>query len=197
MLKETNTGDGYYYNREELFAYQLVAYPEAAVKKEVMIEKEYFSETYQHKVSEKAAPYITVAYFLAKEAMESTMIRYMHRILSRQKSFPVLLNNYSGFPPHTVYMRVQDHQPFKQLADSLKIVDQYAQSNGCPPANPLSYPHVTIAKRLRQNVYDKAIFEYARKTFHAHFEVEELILLRKQNPSEEGKRVNVFKLQKD
>ncbi|MFN3930073.1 MAG: type VII toxin-antitoxin system MntA family adenylyltransferase antitoxin, partial [Thermoflexus sp.] len=47
--------------------------------------------------------------------MEETIIRYMHRICSRQHVFEVALNNYSGYPPHSIYLRVQDHHPFRQL----------------------------------------------------------------------------------
>lgn len=178
----------------QLYEYLLVAHPAENVNAQVMAEKQHFAETYKQSIASKTLPHITVANFLAKEQMEDTVIRYMHRILSTQKSFAVTLNNYSGFPPHTVYARVQDHQPFKQLAASLKAVDQYVRSNGCPPAKLISYPHVSIARRLQQQVYEKAMFDYSQKIFHASFEVNELVLLRRQNQYDKCKQVNVFKL---
>jgi hypothetical protein len=45
--------------------------------------------------------------------MEEIMIKWLQRIVSSQRSFTVMLNNYSGLPSHTVYARVQDHMPFK------------------------------------------------------------------------------------
>ena len=97
---------------QEYYEYLLVVHPAADVYAQLMQEKQHFFDTYKEKVAIKTKPHITVADFLAKEAMEDTIIRYMHRIFSTQKSFTVTLNNYSGFPPHTVYARVQDHQPF-------------------------------------------------------------------------------------
>ncbi|CAN5288510.1 hypothetical protein BH11BAC6_BH11BAC6_08180 [soil metagenome] len=179
---------------QEYYEYLLVVHPAADVYKQVMQEKQHFSDTYKEKVAVKTLPHITVANFLAREAMEETIIRYMHRITSTQESFAVTLNNYSGFPPHTVYVRVQDHQPFKQLAASLKAVDQYIKSNGCPPAKFITYPHLSIARRLKADVYEKAMFEFSQRTFYASFNVGELVLLKRQNQFDKCKQVNVFKL---
>jgi len=174
--------------------YLLVVHPAQEVYAQIKQEKENFYNMYKEKVAIKTQPHITVANFLAKEEMENTIIRYMHRILSVQKSFTVALNNYSGFPPHTVYARVQNHEPFKQLAASLKAVDQYVRSNGCPPAKFIMHPHVSIARRLKQSVYEKAMFDYSQKIFHASFSVDELVLLRRQNQFDKCKQVNVFRL---
>jgi 2'-5' RNA ligase len=118
----------------------------------------------------------------------------MRRIFSKQTRFWVTLNNYSGFPEHTVFARVQDHQPFKQLATSLNAIDQYIRSNGCPPVKFITYPHLSIARRLEQNVYEEAMFEYSQKTFYASFEVSELVLLKRKDQFDACRQVNVFKL---
>ena len=179
---------------QEYYEYLLVVHPAADVYAQLMQEKKYFFETYKEKVAVKTMPHITVANFLAKEAMEETIIRYMHRILSMQKSFTVTLNNFSGFPPHTVYARVQDHQPFKHLAAMLAPVDHYVKGNGCPPAKFITHPHVSIARRLKPDVYDKAMFEFSQRTFFASFNVEEMVLLKRQHQFDKCRQVNVFKL---
>ena len=178
----------------EFYEYLLVVHPAENVYAQLMQEKQHFFDTYKEKVAIKTKPHITVACFLAKETMEDTIIRYMHRIMSMQKSFTVTLNNYSGFPPHTVYARVQDHQPFKQLAETLKVVDQYVKSNGCPPAKFITHPHLSIARRLKAEVYEKAMFEFSQRTFHASFTANELVLLKRQTQFDTCKQVNVFKL---
>jgi 2'-5' RNA ligase len=179
---------------QDFYEYLLVAHPPEEVYDQIKKEKEYFSSEFNVSVAKKTFPHITVANFLAREEMEETIIRYMRRIFSTQKSFGVVLNNYSGFPEHTVFARVQDHQPFKQLASSLKVIDQYVKSNGCPPAKLIAHPHLTIARRLQKDVYDKAMFDYSRKIFHASFHADELILLKRKNQFEKCKTANVFKL---
>jgi 2'-5' RNA ligase len=127
--------------------------------------------------------------------MEETIIRWMHRVISTKKSFRVTLDQYGAFRPHTIYLRVQEHQPFQQLARELKVVDQYIRSNGCPEMKLISNPHLTIARRLEQTTYQEAVAVYAEKTFHASFEVKELLLLKRQHQFDGCKQVNVFGLQ--
>jgi len=43
-------------------------------------------------------------------------------------------------------------------------------------------------------VYEKAMFAYSQKTFHADFEVDELVLLKRQNQFEKCRQVSVLKL---
>lgn len=190
----TGTSPAQAFAVQEYYEYLLVVHPSADVYAQVMEEKQHFFDTYNEKVAIKTLPHITVANFLAKELMEETIIRYMHRIFSGVKRFNISLNNFSGFPPHTVYTRVQDHKPFKQLAASLAAVDQYVRSNGCPPAKFITHPHVTIARRLKPDVYDKAMFEFSQRMFHASFIADELVLLKRQSQFDKCRQVNVFKL---
>ena len=177
-----------------LWEYLLVAKPDASVDAQVMEEKQFFSTRFKAPIAAKTKPHITVANFLAGEAMEETIIRWMHRIISNKKSFRVTLDQYGAFRPHTIYLRVQDHQPFQQLAKELKVVDQYIRGYGCPEMHLITNPHVTIARRLEQTTYSEAVKVYSEKTFHASFDVKELVLLRRMNQFDSCKQVNVFGL---
>lgn len=175
--------------------YLLVAHPNAEVYAQIMAEKQFFSTQFNTQVAIKTKPHITVANFLAMEAMEETIIRYTHRVISTKKCFTVTLDRYGAFRPHTIYLRVQDHQPFQQLARELRAVDQYIRSNGCPEMKLIDNPHLTIARRLEKQTYQEAVTVYSEKTFHATFQVNELLLLRRQHQFDSCKQVNVFGLQ--
>lgn len=192
---QIDTNPGLLYN--PLLEYLLVANPDENLDLRLAEEKQSFFDIYKEKIAVKTKPHITVAGFMAKEGMEETMIRWMQRIISSQTRFTVLLNNYSGFPPHTVYLRVQDHSPFTKLASSLQTIDQYVRGNDCPAMKLVTHPHLTIARGLPQNIYEKAISAYAQKTFCATFEVKELILLRRQHQFDKCKQVSVFHLATD
>ena len=51
-------------------------------------EATFLSMIYKQKIAVKTKPHITIANFLAKESMEETLIRWIHRICSQHKSFP-------------------------------------------------------------------------------------------------------------
>ncbi|HKZ65570.1 MAG TPA: 2'-5' RNA ligase family protein [Chitinophagaceae bacterium] len=174
--------------------YLLVIRPDDEVYNKVITEKQKFYDAYHQKVSDEARAHITVACFMAREEMEETLIRWIQRVSSQQKSFPVALNNYSGFPEHTIYLRVQDHQPFKQLATQLKVIDSYIRSNGYSPVKLINRPHMSIARRLSQDVYEKAMVDYSQKTFFELFTVRELVLLRRAHQYDTWKVINIFRL---
>lgn len=178
-----------------LCEYRLVVCPDKTVKDQLIVEKHLFYSQFTEPESKQVNPCIEVAGFLAKEEMEETIIRWMHRIISAQKKFRVTLDKFNGIEPHTIFLRVQNQQPFQQLTKQLQVVDEYVRSYGCPEMCFIKRPHVTIAAQLTEAIYRKAESVYATRSFQASFEVNELILLRKQ-PSFEGcKQVNVFGLQ--
>lgn len=186
---------GQRFEQPKFFEYLLVVHPNEATFNQLKEEKEKFSVNYDSSIARKTLPHITVANFLAKEPMEETLIKWMYKIISSQQSFDVMINNFSGFPSSkTVYARIQDHEPFKQLATSLKTINSYINDNGFPNAKLINHPHMTIARSLQQNVYEKAMMDYSRKTFNASFKVDELILLRRVNQYDKCKQVSVFKL---
>src|SRR6266498_4474852 len=141
----------------DLWEYLLIASPTKEVSEKVVEEKEIFYKNYGHSLAIQTRPHITIANFLAKEGMEETLARWIQNICHLQNSFTVTLNNYSGFPPHTIYLRVQDAEPFKKLANALKILDGFIQSNDCPPLKLITKPHLTIARQLPEYIYQTAI----------------------------------------
>jgi hypothetical protein len=174
--------------------YMLLAHPDDMVAARLMEEKLSFCKEYGLKAATKTRPYITVASFSAFERMEETMIRWLHRIIGNNRSFHVSLNNYSGIPAHTIYLRVQDHAPFQNLVSQLSIVEQYVKSNGCAGMNLMHKPHLNIARGLPEGLYEKALIDYSQRTFHDSFMVNELHLIKRKDQFENSRRVAVFPL---
>ena len=174
--------------------YLLLAHPDDTVAARLMEEKLSFCRDYGLKATVKTRPYITVASFSAFERMEETMIRWLHRIISNNRSFPVSLNNYSGIPAHTIYLRVQDPSPFQNLVSQLSVVEQYVKSNGFSGMNLIQKPLMNIARGLPQGLYEKALIDYSQKTFHDTFMVNELHLIKRKDQFENSRRVAVFPL---
>jgi 2'-5' RNA ligase len=162
----------------EMWEYLLVAHPDKEVNAKILKEKIAFEKKYETRDT-RFHPHITIANFLAKEAMEGTFIRWIQNICNLQKSFTVTLNNYAGFPNSGLYLRVQHAEPFNKLANALKILDSFLQSNECPPLKLVSKPHITFVAGLSENTFENVIKEYAGKAFHESFKVEKLVLLKR------------------
>lgn len=177
--------------------YLLVIYPYGDLHDKLLDEQQQFSSDYGLQMTVRNKPHITVAAFQASDVMEETLIRWIQRICNRHRSFDITLNNYSGFPPHTIYLRVQDPKPFRELMQQLRAIDDFIRSSGCPPVNLVNRPYLSIAGGLTEQLYNKAMPDYSRKSFHESFRVEELVLLKREHTFDPCKTVNVFRLLPD
>jgi len=177
-----------------LWEYMLLANPDETVNEKVMLEKKYFEDKYETEIATKTLPHITIANFLAKELLEDRIGRLLQNICNQQYSFTVGLNNFSGFPTHAIFIRVQNPQPFKRLANGLQALDDLLKVNECPPLQLSSRPHMTIARQLDEDIYNVAIKEYAEKDFYETFAVEKLVLLKRDSRYKKWQHVNYFYL---
>ena len=95
--------------------YLLVAHPWLDLHDKILGEQAYFSMHYLERTVIKMKPHIELASFQAREEMEPTLIRWMHRIISQQQAFSCTLNNFSGFPPDTLYLRIPEPAAIQRL----------------------------------------------------------------------------------
>lgn len=180
-------------NSYGLREYRLVVYPDISIYNMVMAERRKFFAEYGVEVEGKAFPYILVAAFHAGEGMEETLIRWIQRICSLQTSFTVSLNNYSGTPSGSIYLRVQNQQPFKHLSQQLRSLDHYIQLPSNAPRKTYQTAYLPIANNLPVSIYEKAMPVYSRKLFYASFHASELVLLTRDHPFAAHKTLTVFR----
>ncbi len=127
-----------------------------------------------------SAPRLNMACFKANEALEDTLLRYLHRIAGMQQALPLTLNNYSGVPEHSVYVRLQEHTAFRQWVRALQPVADYITGNGFPAMQMIMHPRLPIAAGLPPQVYHKAITHYSQQVFYAAFTATEWVLIKEQ-----------------
>ncbi|MDE3125065.1 MAG: hypothetical protein KGK14_06085 [Bacteroidota bacterium] len=126
------------------------------------------------------APRLTMACFKADEALEDTLLRYLHRIAGMQQSLSLSLNNYSGLPEHSIYVRLQERVAFRQWVQALQPVGDYIVGNGFPAMQKVVHPYLPIADGLPPQVYHKAMAHYSQQLFYAAFRATEWILIKEQ-----------------
>ena len=175
-------------------SYQLVMYPEgetgAAVKLLTRQRQEIFPS--ELKIHRKA--HIELGSFYAREEMEETIIRWIQRICNAESRFVVTMNNFGSVPPDTLYLRIQDHQPFFRLISKLRVIDNYISSNGYGEVEWSTRPVCKLAGQLHPGFDHLKIREHANLEYHAHFLAYNLVLLKTTLAEEEPVVVNVFPL---
>ena len=181
------------WNSEGFQEYRLVIQTDAIVRQQVWLEQQDLVQKYGLRGPIRSGNQITVARFAVRDGMEETLTRWIQKICSNHRSFMVTLNNYSGFPPSTIYLRVQDQWPFQQLIRQLKPVEEYIRSSACPPPVMNLRPYLDISGLLPEAVYEKAISDYARRSFHSSFLANDLLLIRSSHYEPANKTINVFR----
>lgn len=181
-------------SRADIYEYLLVINIDNHLKQQLNEERSLFYDRYKTGIRETDNTSITLMHFRASEDMEATLARWMQRICAQREGFIVTINNYSGYPPNHIHLRVQYTQALQQLARELKVIDNYVRSYGLPAAKISDHPHLTLARRMPEDVYTKAMFDYAQRDFHGSFIASELLLLRRKHEFDMAKRINVFGL---
>lgn len=174
--------------------YCLMAYPDMETELLIRAEQQYIQRKYRTAVPIEPTG-IVVAEFMAREDMEATLIRWMHRIISTQSGFRVSIQGFGALSSRQLYLRVQEQQPFQQLAAAMQVVDQYIRSYDCPPAKRFTHPCLPLTEVVPDEEFQKVVDEYAERKLDLSFEIKELMLVRNRQEKETGKQINLFRLQ--
>lgn len=186
--------DRFVQSRHGFLEYLLAIRPEKSVSNKVEVERTCFVQQYPQSEKISGSPLIKIAGFSAKESMEDTIIRWMQRICRQVKSFSITINNYSGIPNHTIYLRIPDQTALTALAKELRVIDEYLVSHQCTTLKWAKKPHLSIASHLAASIFEKAMLYYSQQLFYECFDVKGLILLQRNKGDETTRLVNVFGL---
>ena len=185
-------GRALHYLSDQLDYYQLVAFADDRVSGLINAERNWFVKNFDQKNTFTGRPFIPVADFYAREEMEGVLNRWIQNICSLQPAFDVSLHNFSAFPPGNIFWRIQDHLPFQQLANRLKIIDGFIQSNDCPPVSLITKPNITLASGLSEVLFNQVVAAFSQREFYETFRVEKLMLQKSDRTNHTTTLVNTF-----
>ncbi len=182
-------------NADKAFtSYQLVMYPEGETGAAVKLLTKKLKEIFPAELKIHSKAHIELGSFYAREEMEETIIRWIQRICNAESRFVVTMNNFGSVPPHVLYLRIQDHQPFFRLISKLRVIDNYIFLNGYGEVEWSSRPVCKLADQLQPGFDHSKIKDYAKLDYHANFLAYNLVLLKSTSLEEEPVVVNVFPL---
>ncbi len=154
-----------------------IVLPEALNEK-ILKYKNRMLEKYGCRVALKSPAHITLLPpFWMNEEMEKTLIDDLHTF-SHTEPFQVATNDFSSFPPRTIFIDVQPNKQLSQLkqsSDNFFGMKDYGVKIDTRPF----HPHITIATRdLHKKDYREAWEYFREKKFHAEWMVPAISLLK-------------------
>lgn len=145
------------------------------IRKEVALEHEVYSAL-------KPPVHITLAApFKLKPAMEKQLVQKLKSVCQFDP-FIQKLEDFDGFPEHTVFIKVLKNTGISTLYKNLKAaLKPYTEGT----KNPF-HPHLTIAYRDAKEAYPQIMEQYQNRRFREEFLTDHFTLLK-----HDGKRWNV------
>lgn len=122
---------------------------------------------------------VELAGFSAPPRLEETLARWTQRICTQQGGLTLEVNNFSGLPPHSVYLRIQDVNGIRQLIANLRKLDVYLTGNGEDALQSANRIVLMVAKALPAAHFDNVLYRLARVEFHHTISMQSMVLQKK------------------
>ena len=164
----------------EKHLYLIAIIPPKEIRDRVHALKLEMKERFNAKHALKAPVHITLQMpFWLEDEDESVTIRHLTSFADEQKPFPILLNGFDAFEQRVLFIKIENHQPIKELHQRLnRILIQNLHFPQNRVINEL-HPHMTIATRdLTESNFYSAWSEFNDKPFKEKFRAESISLLK-------------------
>lgn len=160
--------------------YLLVLHPHEDLFNKIMKVKQEFATTFNCPSASVSKPHITLLKYVQYEMVEPRILKHMRTIAQQFKPFKVELNNFNGFPAHTIYMNVTTKNSIVEVVRGLRDVQKLLKFDDDHKPHFITTPHVTVARKLQPWQYEKGLQEFSNRHFSGGFMVNDLWLLKRR-----------------
>jgi hypothetical protein len=173
------------------YALQLVLRPE--VSQAIENARQDFQESFHLSLNKKPCQ-ITIADFHASESFLPTLLRWIQRLAASMHELPLQLNNFSGVPPHEIYLRVVDHEQHHPLHQQLQKISEAVSGFSDVKTEIRKQWRLPVVDQLPGMLFDKAMHYFSRQELFLDTMVEEICLVRNSSPQQPRKLIQSFTL---
>ncbi len=115
----------------------------------------------------------------AWDMQEEKILQRLHVLAMEQYPFKVSLENFKGFPSHTVYIPVTSREPILKLVGQVRQNKRLMQSSAGDPYF-ISEPYMPLAQGLTSAAYEQTMQLLGPRQFHAGFIADSMLLLKRR-----------------
>lgn len=179
---------------EEQGEYSLLVYPDESVTTQLHYARTLMLKTGIADRCHRERPAICLAHFLAKEAMEPTLIRWIQNICGLHACFPLALNGVELTSSQGLAVGLSETEAMTRLAQALRILDPFMESNHCPPLYLEPQPSLPLLHKVSLPLLEELRPALTTLDFCERFLVEKLVLVRHDRVSCSQQLINTFTL---
>ncbi|MGV3658118.1 MAG: 2'-5' RNA ligase family protein [Chitinophagaceae bacterium] len=169
--------------------YRLVVPLPEALQQKVLSVRQTLHQKYGVKPTFELKPSLTLLRCHAFEKGEPRLLEKLQQVALQTAPFKVELEDYAGYPTHTIYINVMTKSPFNDLCKELKKSKWLMQ---VPQHQPffINEPHLMIAQRLKPKEFTNMWNECEQRQFTGRFIADAVLLLKR---SEQNKAYQVVR----
>jgi 2'-5' RNA ligase len=158
------------------YEYLLVIDLPPHVSNEMMLLKKTFHRQFDHYPAVVTRPHITLCNFSESVMKEEEMIKGISAVTVRHAPFRLSLENFDGFPSHTIFVSILNPDFIIEIVSDLKGQLKLSSKSSRYIMN----PHLTIARGLDKEKFSRASAEFCEQQYAASFVVRSILLLRRE-----------------
>ena len=164
----------------KIYEYLLVLNPHEALREKIMQVKQYFFDTYKNSTAIYSKPHVTLVNFVQYGMMEERLLNRLEVIAMGCSPIKVELKDYGSFPSHTIYINITSKVPVQSLIKNIRSEAQRLMKlNNDNKPHFIMEPHLTIARKLQPQQYEKGWLEFSNLQFTGRFIADAMLLLRR------------------
>ncbi len=163
--------------------YRLVAKPDSASLQRIEEMRNHFRSLYP---LDGEYPEPELAFFSQRmpEASENLLVNWLEKLCANNNRFDIVLNNFSGIPPHLLYMRVQPTAGLLAFSTRLNaVMAQLGLYNSVNAPKPSTWK-MNIISGLPDILFDKALQVFSKRELYFQMPVSRLELKRQSTDGE-------------
>jgi hypothetical protein len=125
---------------------------------------------------------ILIGRWEAWDMQEEKIVQRLHVLSMEQYPFKVQLEDFKGFPSHTLYIPVPSREPILRLVARVRGLKRLMRSGGPDPYF-ISEPQLPLVRGLTPGQYERAMELFGPRHFHAGFVADAMLLLKRKTGS--------------
>lgn len=171
--------------------YRLVVPLPEAIQEKVLAVRKTLHERYKVKPPFELKPSLTILRCHGFDRGEARLMEKLQHAALQTAPFRVELEDYAGYPSHTIYINVLTKSPFNELCKELK---KYRWLMQVPQHEPffINEPHLIVAQRLKPKEFTSLWQECEHRQFSGRFFADAMLLLKRSELNQKYQVVRRF-----
>lgn len=176
-----------------VYEYMLVLRPHVELQGRILHLKQEFSEKYKTAETARSRTWIPLVHFTQRAMLEERIINRLRNVAMGFPPFKTELKDFGSFPSHTICINVTSTIPIQQLVKAVRSnCQRLMKMSAEQKPHFILEPHITIARKLSPEQYEKGWLEYSHRHFTGRFIAEEMMLFKRAEGESRYQPVTTF-----